>query len=287
MLIQTLSRQLMVIRVLWADRDTEVQVCRDLQEPPERRYIVVRVKNPKLAYQVIPLFLNAKQDACFTDFVEAFSQNGDFYALFVSNESPPLFEQLAATPRSTLERLEIGKSLFTRIALLRMAPGFQYEALADDNLLVDNSLSVSFRYCLRSMGSYATLSELAVQARLANILQRLFQPELEKQYCPQLHQFIDKLATEPYGDAVAMYGDYHALYLVMRELEEKGLTAPQNFWFRAWERIKKLGKYVRPAIACLLVAAAFGYLVYTLLAPPPATGQSTVVFKEIGTVEVY
>lgn len=287
MLIQTLNRRLMVIRVLWADRDSEVQICRDLQEPADRRYTMVRIKNPQLAHAVIPLFLDAKKNPHFVDFVESFSRDGDFYALFHSKESPTLFGQLAANPYSTMERLEIGKSLFTRIALLRMPAGFLYEALADDNLLMDDSLDVTFQYCLRSTGSYATLSELAVQARLANILQRLFQPELEKQYCPQLGRFIDKLATTPYEDAVAMYSDFHTLYLLLRDLEEKGLTEPQNIWFRMWNRIKKLGKYVRPAIACLLVAAAFGYLLYTLLTPPPVTGQSTVVFKEIGTVEVF
>lgn len=286
MLVQTLGKDYAVIQVLSSRRDVEIQLCRDVLDEAPRYYTLVRVQSPEMTRWAVPYFLELEKNQHFTDLKDCFSAQGEFYISFAHSDAVPLSTALARTPYSLRERLEVAKSLLTRLALLDLPDGIAYDVLNGDNLLFSDTLEVSFNYHLRHMDLYETISDMAVQVALVQALKVLFATELADQSCPELEQLIDRLASRKYDGYLAMYRDFSGVYDILCDRHAAGSVQPNGFWFRVWEKIKKIGPYVRPAIACIAVALSVWYLVYTLMFPPKVEGRSAVVMKQIGEVEI-
>lgn len=286
MIIKTLNRVLMVIRVVSSNADTDVQVCRDLLDASGMPYTVVRIKDQALGYDVIPFFLAQKENTHFTDLIDCFSEDGHFHVLFRHSYSPTLRSQIEKNAYTLPERLEIGKNLLTRLTLEDMPPGIQQEVLSDENLLMDDALGISFFYNLRHLKLYHVTGGLSAQTQLVQVFERLFETELQRQLSPDLEAFLAQLATEKFADNLAVYAAYDALYQKLSALHTSGGTQPQGLLFRIWERITRLARYVRPTLAGMAVAAAFIYLIYTIAVPEPKSEQAVQTIKSIGTVSL-
>lgn len=287
MLIQTLRRKFTVLRLLKSTRDLDIAVCQDLLEKWEQTYLVITLKNPDLIYRTMPFFVAQRENPSFQDFRECFSQEGQFYLVFFYYDKPLLTEKYAEETYSLPERLAIGKSLLSRIVLQNMPANLQYEVLQERNLLLDDALQVYFNYRLEEIPSHHLLTGVKVQAELARIFGMLLHKEIATKVAEELLAFIERLEQGAFADYLAIYQAYDQLYVRLRSMQEQGEMQPKSLLFRIWERIKRLGRYVKPVLAVLILGSALGYLVYTVIYPPSAVGAGgPVVIERIGTVNV-
>lgn len=288
MLIQTLKRDFAVLRVLETTRDLDISVCRDLLEQGEdRHYLVITVKNPDLIYRTLPFFTALQQNPAFQDFRECFAQEGQFYMVFAYYDSPLLAEKLAAGDYLLTERLEIGKSLLSRVVLQDMPPGLQYEALQEHNLLLDDTLTVRFNYRLREIPSYPSLTAARVQAELARVFRTLLAREIAAQAAEELPVFLEELERGAFTAYLDIYQAYDRVYMLLKTRQEAGEMEPKSRLFRFWDRVKGLARYVKPVLAGLVLATALGYLAYTFMCPADTAGEGNAPFIEkIGAVDI-
>ncbi len=288
MLIQTLRRKFTVLRMLKSNRDLDIAVCRDLLEKKEQPYLVIALKNPDLIYRTMPFFAAQREDPSFQDFRDCFSQEGRFYLVFSYYDKPRLFEKLAEENYSLQERLIIGKSLLSRMVLLNMPANLQYEALQERNLLLDDTLQVYFNYRLEEIPDHHLLTGAKVQGELGGIFRVLLQKEIATRVSAELLVFIERLEQGAFVDYLAVYQAYDQLHVLLRGMQEEGEAEPQSLLFRTWERIKGLGRFVKPVLMALILVTASGYMIYTLIHPPgtAGTGGAPVVIEKIGTVNV-
>lgn len=284
MLIQTLKRRFEVLQVLDATRDTEVLICRDLWEEGERKYLLVVMKNPDLIYRSAPFFVEQSGNDSFKDLIECFSRESQFYVVFAYYEKPLLGERYGEERYTLSERLEIGKSLLSRMVLQNMPPSIQCEALQERNLRLDSSLQVYFNYILEEVPAYGTLNLGRVQMELARIFRLLLRQEIATQVVEEVQIFVDNLEQGEFRNYLEIYEAYDRLYVLLRGLQEVGEIHPKSFLFRLWERIKGLLRYAKPILAGLILATALGFLIYTIVYPSQTPGSPPVVIEAIGTV---
>jgi len=286
MLIQTLNKRYSVILVQSSGNDADVYVCRDLWEEKERTYLLVAIKNPDLIHRCAPFFTGQAENRVFTDFVECFSKEGQFYIVFVYYTKSLFRAKLSEGFYFLTERLEIGKSLLSRILLQNMPPNILYEALQDRNLLLDDTLQVYFNYVLEEIPSYGLLSMDRVQMELGRIFRMLLRQEIETQAVDEIQAFVDDLEHCVFTDYMAIYEAYDRIYDMLTALFEAGEVNPKSFLFRCWDRIKKMVRYLKPVFAGIVLVTALGFLIYSLANPSVKPGAIPPAIKAIGTVQI-
>jgi hypothetical protein len=285
MIIQTLNRRFEVIVVLRSGHDADIYVCRDLWEEGERKYLLAAIKNPDLVYACAPFFAKQKENRPFKDFLECFSRDGLFYAVFAYYAKPLLKAKFSEELYFLDERLEIGKNVLSRIILQQMPPAILYEALQERNLLLDDALQVYFNYILEEIPSYGRISMDRVQAELGRLFRFLLRQELDTQVMEGLRGFVEDLEQCRFADSMEIYEAYDILYDRLKELQDIGELNPQNFLFRMWEWLKKMFSYLRPVLAGIVLATALGFLIYSFVNPAVAPSNSGTTIEAIGTVK--
>ena len=285
MIVRTLERRFVVLRVLRSEAEEEICVCRDLEDEGEGLYLLARFRDPILSRCLLPMLARQAANAAFEDFLGVFSQDGDVYARFRYTDAPLLAERLARGDFGFRERLEIGGNLLERMVLLDMPPVLQFQALREENVTVDDALRVRFNYGLAPADNGLGADMGAVCGRTADLLRRLFAPELSARSLPELEGYLAELDHGRFRGYVEMYAGYDQARKALLERTLSGPAEPQTWLFRLWARIKGLARFVRPVLAGLVLVAAFCYLIYTLLLPTQTKG-TPVVFDRIGTVEI-
>lgn len=288
MLIHSLRKEYAVLRILKTTRDIDISVCRDTGAKKEQTQLIVTMKNPDLIYRLMPFFVEQrKSNAAFQDFQDCFAQDGKLYLVFVYREKPLLSKKIAEENHSFRERLEIGKNLLSWMVLQQIPDCIQYDVLQEDNLLLDDALQVYFNYQLENVTGYFTSTGSKVQPQLAKIFERIFKAEIDTRSADELPAFIEELEKGRFADYLDIYQAYDKLYDLLKNRHEQGQLEPQNFLFRLWERIKGLTRYLKPVLACIVLATALGYLVYTVANPNNvAASANSVIINSIGTVEI-
>ena len=285
MLIQTLNRRFAVIMVRSTGKDADILICRDLWEQRIREYLLVAVKNPDLIYRFAPFFTQQAENFAFKDFVECFSKDGQFYIVFAYYEKPLFKEKFSEEFYFLSERLEIGKSLLSRMVLQNMPPGIQYEALQERNLLLDNALQIYFNYALEEIPSYGLFTMGRVQKELGRIFRILLRQEIATQVVDEVRIFVEDLEQCRFADYLEIYEAYDRLYDLLKELQEIGEINPKSFLFRCWERIKKMARYLKPVLAGVVLVTALGFLIYTIANPGVRSLGPQKMIETIGTVK--
>ena len=285
MLIQTLHKRYEVIHVRGAGHDADVLLCRDLWEEQERTYLLVAVKNPDLIHRCAPYFTAQADNRSFKDFIECFSRDGLFYIVFAWHAKPLFIDKFNEEFYFLPERLEIGKSLLSRILLLDMPPGILYEALQERNLLLDDAMQVGFNYILEDISSFNLFSMDRVQQELGRIFRLILRRELATQVIEEASLFVGDLEQCVFRDYREIYEAFDRLYDLLTILQETGELNPKNFLFRSWEWLKKAFRFARPVLAGIVLATALGYLVYTLAYPTVRPGSPVLTIETIGTVQ--
>lgn len=288
MLIHSLRKEYVVLRILKTTRDIDISVCRDSGARKEQARLIVTMKNPDIIYRLMPFFVEQrKNNSAFQDFQECFAQDGKLYLVFVYRERPLLSKKIAEENYSFRERLEIGKNLLSWMVLQQIPDCIQYDVLQEDNLLLDDALQVYFNYQMENVAGYFAATGSKVQPQLARIFERIFQAEIDARSADELPAFIEELEQGSFADYLDIYQAYDKLYDLLKNRHEQGQLEPRNFLFRLWERIKGLTRYLKPVLAGIVLATAVGYLVYTVANPDSvAASANPVIIKSIGTVEI-
>ena len=285
MLIQTLNRRFEVIKAHSSGNDADILVCRDLWEDKDQEYLLIAIKNPDQIYRSAPFFAQLSQNGAFTDFVECFSRDGQFYIVFVHHAKPLFKEKFNEEVYFLNERLEIGKNLLSRMVLQNMPPCLQYEALQDRNLLLDESLQVYFNYALEEIPAHGFFTLARVQKELGRIFRLLLRQELATRVAEETEAFVSDLEECRFADYLGIYEVYDRLYVLLKGLQETGDIYPQSLPFRLWERLKKMAGYLRPVLAGVIIITALGFLIYTVTNPSVRASGGPVNIETIGTVK--
>ena len=287
MIIGSLEHELSVIRIIDSGEETELLLCRDLRKKKEQECLVLRILDQEQIRRQMPLLCAQAADPAFGDFLGCFSAQGALCCLFRWKEGTLLSEKLAAEPFSLRERLTAGRNLFAHMMELNMDPRIQQEALRDENLLLDDTLAVHFNYILRELPGEDDKESPVLYQRIGEILRLLFERELEQKVSPELKAFIEAAEQGQYPSYVDLYREYSRLLQFLLEELEAGRLRPHSILYALWERIKGLSRFVRPAIAVLLVTAALIYLIWSL-AGGSSSGNTAARhdFNQIGTVNI-
>ena len=285
MIVRTLDRQFVVLQVLRSEENEEICVCQDPEDEGAGLYTLARFRSPALNRYLLPMLARQKQNAAFEDYLGVFSRDGEVYARFRYTDAPRLTQRLEQGDFSFRERLEIGSNLLQRVTLLNMPPSLQFQALRESNVTVDDALRVRFNYVLESMDNCFNADMGFVCVRVAELLQKLFAQERAARALPELEEYLKLLEQTRFESYLDIYAGYDQVYKRLLERTMSGPAEPQTWLFRMWAKLKRLGRFVKPVLAGLVLVAAFCYLVYTLLMPAQPKGTA-VLFDRIGTVEI-
>lgn len=284
MMIQNVDRCYQVMRCLDGTEATEEFLCREIRRQEEGAYLLVRIKEPVLAKQ-FTLFLEEKiRGKEFTDYKECFREDGAFYAVFRYSLNETLEEKNSKERLSLEERLRIASGLLEQLLLQNPHPYFAWCSLKRELVTVSRSLEVHLNYHLEQVEKSDAFSMKAVVCRLAEIFSFLFREELEKKLYPVLETYVKALEGERFSSYLEIYQEFME---TARRIKTDGRTErlPETFWFRCWERVKKLLKVLRKLLMALLLAAAVWYVVKTFQDDSGSQVKQQVM-KEIGTLVI-
>jgi len=250
----------------------------------QQKYRIVRIKDKQLIYELLPFFVDLKNNTAFTAYCGCFSKDGYLNLIFLHSDYTGLFDKLDNERCLLRERMEIGKNLLEQILMLDMPDFILYDALAECNVTVSASLDVKFNYHLTSLKQYKKLGIDDVRDRLAVLYKKLFEYELQRMASADIEQFIEDLSKTRYANYFEIYRRYEEVY---DKLLTGELTAirPNTFLFRLWDRIKSLGKYIKPAVTFILFVMMVCYLLYSIL-HKEVDAAKVFNYQQIGTVEI-
>ena len=262
MIIQNAERTYEVLRHLGGTEQTEEYLCADPAERGENTFLLVRIADPVLAKR-FTLFLDERvKGGSFTDFREAFLEKGDLYAAFRYSVQPTLKEKLASERCERPERAQIAWNLLERLLLLSPHPWLAWNALEKDQVTVSPALEISFRYHFLEIEQPEELAMEDVCGSLEELFRLLFERELKKKLYPSLDEYVRKLGAGEGASYLRLYREFAPIYAELRDgaQEEK----PKTFWFRLWERIKKILSFLRKVLMAVIVVAALFYMITVL-----------------------
>lgn len=283
MKIQTLNKSYQVIQIL-PNRKVGYGMERMVAKNDQKELcFILRFTDPELIHKMIPIFMNLQNQGMAEDFMECFSKESDFYAVFAWHMQTPFVEKIKQ-PLRFLEKLVILKNLLEKLITLKLSNYFIYEVLHFPNIMIADSLKVEFQYTLYETNTIELIAFSDVANQLAIVIKQLFAEELKKEMIPKLKELIEDLQRNGrYRDLVSIYQKYREIY----KIYESGTVVPKenSTGFRIWNKLKQGIPYLKRIVKILLLLAILAYLVYTILNPTVGVGDKY-QFKNIGTLEI-
>lgn len=284
MVIQNVDRCYQVLRRLGGTERSEEFLCRESEAPGKETYLLVCLDDLVLAKQ-FTLFLEEKiRNREFTDYRECFMEKGAFYAVFRYSLEQSLEEKFLNESAGLKEKTETALGLLKQLLLQNPHPYFAWCGLKKEQMTVSRSLEVHLNYHLEQIAEADTFSMEDVLPRLAEVLAFLFQEELQKKQHPVLEQYLAELREGVFATYLEIY---QAAVSVFRSMEEEGgqKHLPDTFWFRLWERTKKVLGFLRRLLMLAILAAAVFYVIWTIR-DDSGSRVTQQVMKEIGTLVI-
>lgn len=264
MIIQNCDHAYRVIRCLYSTEDTAEYLCRESGRAEAGLWLLVGIQEPVLA-KSFTLFLEerARREA-FTDYRECFQWEQKLYAVFAYSEDQALTERMSGEHMSLAERVQIAHGLFKRLLLQDPPPFFAVNGLRPEQVTVSRSLEVKWNYHFLQVRQFDAAAFRDAAWALLEVLEFLFAPELDKKLYPELEAYLEKLEDGLLCPYLEMYRAFLPVSGAL--LEDPGRKrVPRTFWFRLWEKVKKLLGFLRRVLKAALVAAAVLYVIFVLL----------------------
>ncbi len=256
----------------------------DADRREEGLYTVACVRDMELARKLIPMTTKQNVSLSFRDLHASFNADGKYYVIFHHASGKTLQQALEDGNYHLRERLVILRNIFAQMFLLNMPECFLYEALRKENIVLDDSLGVRFNYFFTEINYYWQVQEKDLMNRMNGLVHELFARELEQKKSRDLAEFVTDLDEGRYGYLWDCYVAYDEVYETVLEKTEQRELEPGRFWWRAWERFKKMLPTVRTVLAAALIVSAAIYLLWSL--PNPAVSDNGVSFGQIGTLKI-
>ena len=262
----------------------ELYAACDATKREGARYTVACVNDMELARKLVPVTTKNNTSCTFKDLYDSFNADGRYYIVFSHADGRSLQQAMDKGNYRLQERLLLMKNIYAQIFLLNMPECFVYEALRKENIVLDDSLGVRFNYFFTEINYYWQVQEKDLINRAGGIVHELFARELEQKKSRDLAEFVMDLDEGRYGYLWDCYVAYDEVYeTVLAKTEHRELESGR-FWWRAWERFKKMLPTVRTALAAALIVSAAIYLLWSL--PNPALSDNGVSFGQIGTLKI-
>lgn len=254
------DRSYQVIQHLGGAGKTEEFLCLEQTKDPKQTCLLIRINDQVLAKN-LTLFLEEKvRGTNFTDYIECFQEDEFFLIAMNYSLEQSLTEMLQKEYCGRREQMEIARGIFERLLLLDPHPWFVFHALDPDQVTVSRSLEVHWNYHLKQMEMFENYTMTDVAGQLQKLLMTLFEEEEQKQICPQLSAYLQKLGSEKWNSYMQMFQEFMKVY---EELSKEDLMdqLPKTFWFRLWEKSKKFLKICQKVLAAVIVIASVVYVI--------------------------
>lgn len=263
MIIQNFNHSYQVMCHLGRTEKTEEFLCSEIRSGENIPCLLVCIKDSVLAKNVTLFLEEEVKGGEFTDYLECFQAEGAFYMAFCYSLWESLPERLNSEFCSLRERAEIAKKLLERLLLLNPHPYFAWNALKSDQITVNRSLEVAFNYHLEQMVQFGAYTMGKVVKRLSAVLRQLFAEEEKNHLHPLLDGYLNALEQWESWSYLKLYKEFMPVYeeLLNKNTEKQ---VPQSFWFRLWNRVKKILVYLKKILAVALVAVTVLYVVKEL-----------------------
>lgn len=264
MIIQNCDHAYRVIRCLYSMEDTAEYLCRESGRAEAGLWLLVGIQEPVLA-KSFTLFLEERsRREAFTDYRECFQWEQKLYAVFAYSEDQALTERMGGEHMSLAERVQIAHGLFKRLLLQDPPPFFAVNGLRPGQVTVSRSLEVKWNYHFLQVRQFDAAAPGDAAWALLEVLEFLFAPELDKKLYPELEAYLEELEDGLLCPYLEMYRAFLPVSGAL--LEDPGRKrVPRTFWFRLWEKVKKLLGFLRRVLKAALVAAAVLYVIFVLL----------------------
>lgn len=287
MTIQAPGRPLFVVRSLRSDEEMEALTCRDENRADGRLYTLLIFKQPQKVYDAISILMEIKNKGVSPDFVDCFSLDSRFHALFLHHEPMPLMPRIDARQLILMERLEAANGLFQQILMQDYPPSVLMECLEEENLYFDASLEVSFGYDLKKAEDYRAVELGHAMTRVSELLDRILGKDKTRIINEQgdtAQPIIDQLAAQGYAQWSEAYAQFRVWYDVVKRQAELEEERREGWIAKFWRFIARLWGIAKPVLAIALIAASIGYLVYSIMNPPLPSGAAPGQIQVVGDI---
>lgn len=284
MMIQNLERNYVILQSCPGTGTASQFLCREDQSGQQLEYKIGRIPLTQVSGNLIRFLMEQIHKESFSDFEEYFTDDSFLYVVMKLGEGKPLKGKLAEEGSSLQERLEIGKKILERLALLDGDPYFFKAAMEAGRIRVSESLEISFDYDISDITLYEKADFSQGASRLSQVFEALFSKERKQRSMEELDRLCYDLGHGKWTDYLSIHREYLDLYERWMGKEELDLT-PGTWGFRLWEAVKKgLRGLKKLALAgILLLAALYLYLSVQEFQKPLDRADH---YKRIGTLEI-
>ena len=279
MIIRTFEHEYPVIGIKESTEKYDTFICRDVSGGGLCR--IMSIKDSTLFADLVSRLTDTVNKEAFTDYREHFIYDGRLCIVMRYTQGVTLESKLSTESVPLKERLELGRRLLERVVLQDIPDYFLAKCFVPGQIIVAPDLSVSFNYPLEDI---ITDSGQNGRRNIINVFNRLFDHELRRKVPDILMDFLKRLPALTEQRMIDVYGEY---YVLMGRLEgyNESDEQPGTFWFRLWDKIKKVFGVLKKILIFLLIAASVAYLIY-VIADPRKNDASNGHFKTIGTVTI-
>lgn len=263
MIIQNFKHSYLVMRHLEETRESKEFFCLEVQEGDQKECLLVEVSEQAQAKNFM-LFLEEKiKDGTFSDYLECFWAEGKFYAVFSYSSEQALTEKLKTEYCSLSERAEIARKLLEKLLLLDPHAYFAWNGLRKEQITVSRSLEVQWNYHLEEVRNFERYSVKDAASGIYHIFELLFEQERKQKLYEELEVFMQQLQQGQTKNYLSIYQDFITVYNSLLEKKEVK-KEPQTFWFKIWEKLKKVLAVCHKLLMAVLLVLALVYVIFTL-----------------------
>ena len=279
MTIYTYGHEYPVTSVL-KDTDTySIYMCNDIVNDGFCR--IMSIKDKSLFPDIVGWLSVTADPTVFTDYIEHFLFEDTLCIVMKYTQGTTLKDMLDTEASPLRERLELGRKILERAVLLDIPDYFLDRCLDAEHIIVEHDLTVSFDYPIEDIIESRACQPM-IKAEM--LLSRIFAHEIERKVPEELMQFFGEMPELINADKIELYSRYYTMMTALVE-RDAGDDEPKSFWYRLWEKIKKIWEKLKKILMFLLLAAAVVYLVFTI----QNYGSSKKMqpnFDSIGTVTI-
>lgn len=279
MVIRTFEHEYPVIGVKESGEQYDTYICRDVSNGGMCR--IMSIKDRSMFPEIVSWLTDTINRQAFTDYREHFIFDGQLCIVMKFTQGVTLSARLATESVPFRERLEIGRRLLEKVVLQDIPDHFLAKCFEPEHIVLDKDLTVSFNYPIEEI-----INERSSECKrdIETVFRLLFEKELARKVPDLLMAFFKRLPVLTEMSMIDLYSEY---YLMMGKLEkyDESSEQPKTFWYKLWNKIKKLLSILKKLLIILLIVLSIVYLIYTII-DPNKNKNSNGHFKSIGTVEI-
>lgn len=283
MIIQVWNEDFDVIHIKEVNSEYRILQCRTLTGKED--YVMLHFRREETVKTLLPLFYSLQENTVYEDYYGCFTRNEELYAVFYKRKGVPLSEQLAGQSLSLEQRVLIGKRILEKFLLWRL-PDFLICQLLDSSrvLIQDEEVAFCYDWDLSITGK----SDIAaVNQRMVQFLQNLFQRETEYAISPRLMSLLDNLKHNIPQDFFAIYEAYSNLYDVMPKEAEEYISGFARIKQKLYPLVKKGSEYIGILFFLIAYAAAILFMVNEIKSRNDKREEPEgILYETIGTLRI-